>query len=737
MDKLNICFDGRVLYNGYKSGSSRTGIYFVAKNIVQELSKRDINLYLYFEEDNKNISRIISDLDLKIDKSNVFYPNSDFSYIDSFFSPVFAIPDFIDKFQNVSQYTVLYDLIPLLFPEYFEQCSQDWLYNVFDKFNNDKYYFLISQHSKEDFLKYFPDKLDKDKMKVISLSTNSCYKQNTNNKQLRYVKEKYNIPVDKKYLFSLCSLEPRKNLIRTIKTFVEFINKNNIDDLIYVLGGGAWEGFIDALEKEFPDYKKYEDKIIRTGYVDDEDLEILYSNAEWFIYTSEYEGFGMPPLEAMSCGCPVITSNNSSLPEVVGDCAITIDFDSDIQHVEAYEKYYYNEDLRRDMSQKGIDRAKLFSWEKCVDIILNTMYSVEKKKKSKPLVTVITPTFNLIKNGRKDYFIQNIESVKNQTYSNIEHIIIDGVSSDGTLELLEEYQNKKWIKYYFEPDKGIYDAINKGILKANGKYVVCLNSDDFYCSNKAIELEVMKLEENDADACYANTQRVNPQDLSVMCEWGGKENFYPLFGSAPCHQSFMIKTEVMKELGLYDLKYRVSSDNNFIIRMIQNGKKFVGIDVNIVNFRDGGFSNENFDLSYTERVLGFWKEYGQYHRLTKQDSRYLFGHKFKELPLNKAIELGCNIDNSKWQKKYFEILFRYHCENNNQSIQPTPPMQIKPYSKNVKLLGCLLIFKYKQDKKNKKWYFCGLPVFRIKQKNEFERKYYIFAIPVLKIMEKY
>lgn len=63
--------------------------------------------------------------------------------------------------------------------------------------------------------------------------------------------------------------------------------------------------------------------------------------AEWFVYTSQYEGFGLPPLEAIACGCPVIVSNNSSLPEVVGDSCIMIDYDSDEQHIEAYEKYYF------------------------------------------------------------------------------------------------------------------------------------------------------------------------------------------------------------------------------------------------------------------------------------------------------------------------------------------------------------------------------------------------------------
>ena len=118
--------------------------------------------------------------------------------------------------------------------------------------------------------------------------------------------------------------------------------------MVFVLCGGNRGNFMEIIEKEIDNFDKYEDKIIRAGYIDDEDLPVLYSNAEWFVFTSQYEGFGLPPLEAMSCGCPVIASNAASLPEVVGEAGIQIDWDSDEQHIEAYEKYYYDENLRKE-----------------------------------------------------------------------------------------------------------------------------------------------------------------------------------------------------------------------------------------------------------------------------------------------------------------------------------------------------------------------------------------------------
>ena len=124
------------------------------------------------------------------------------------------------------------------------------------------------------------------------------------------------------------------------------------------------------MDSEIAGLGDYSDKIIKAGYIDDEDLAPLYSGAEWFVYTSQYEGFGLPPLEALACGCPVITSNNSSLPEVVGDAGIMIDWDSDEQHIKAYEDYYFHPELREQNRQKGLIRAKQFSWEKTVDLML-------------------------------------------------------------------------------------------------------------------------------------------------------------------------------------------------------------------------------------------------------------------------------------------------------------------------------------------------------------------------------
>ena len=419
--KIKILYDANPLYNGVKKNKGRSGIFYVAFNVFKELILRDdveltllidsqffddvidmlnlefpeykshkINMIIsgvskYYaklkekreqlKKENKKFKKFLLQLFLlpigifckyrnKIRMSAMFkYHN-----FDAFLSPMYKAP------QNVKckKCVILHDLVPKLFPEYHSMRFEEgaWLYDLCQSLNKEDYYFANSDCTKKDFLKYYPA-INPSHITTTLLACDEKFKPADMDAIIK-AKKKYNLP-DKKYVFSLCTLEPRKNLIRAVKTFIEFIKKNNIDDMYFVLGGGHWEMFIDKLKQEITDLGEYQDKIIRAGYIDDEDLAPLYSGAEWFVYTSMYEGFGLPPLEAMSCGCPVITSNNSSLPEVVGDAGIMIDWDSDEQHIEAYEKYYFNKELREQNRQKGLERAKQFSWEKCVNQMMEVM----------------------------------------------------------------------------------------------------------------------------------------------------------------------------------------------------------------------------------------------------------------------------------------------------------------------------------------------------------------------------
>jgi len=186
---------------------------------------------------------------------------------------------------------------------------------------------------------------------------------------IQNIKNKYGIPTDQNYLLSLCTLEPRKNLKLLIAAFKIILPKKNISDLCLVLTGSVgWESDelldeIKSINNEFPF------KIILTGFIPDEDLAPLYSGAFAFIYPSLYEGFGLPVLEAMKCGTAVISSNTSSLPEVVGEAGILINPQKIEELIVGINTLVKNPKLYRELKEKSIVRANNFSWEESGRII--------------------------------------------------------------------------------------------------------------------------------------------------------------------------------------------------------------------------------------------------------------------------------------------------------------------------------------------------------------------------------
>lgn len=423
--KINVLFDATVLENGVAKSAARSGVYFVAYNILLELLKRNelqVSLYsdtsiahLVFEiiksdpklknvvfekysildkliikwellkyrnkveKGNKilrvgiktilNCLKFISDVNNKLNIVDESYEKLYKNY-DVFFSPVFVIPEKIRNIAKLKKYCILYDIIPFIYPENYSDMKDksSWFCKLVNSINKEDHYFAISEYTKQDFIKHV-ENITPEHITTIPLSTGLKYGKINDQNQIDKVKEKYKIPKNKKYLFSLCTLEPRKNLIFAVQNFIEFIKRDNIDDLVFVLGGGHWDIFIQKLNEAIEDAEKYKDKIIKIGYVDDEDMPALYSGAEMFVFPSIYEGFGMPILEAMQCGCPVITSNVTSMPEVIGDCGIQINPKDNEDLINAFHKMYFNEDFKNECIQKGIERAKQFTWKKCVNVI--------------------------------------------------------------------------------------------------------------------------------------------------------------------------------------------------------------------------------------------------------------------------------------------------------------------------------------------------------------------------------
>ncbi len=179
-----------------------------------------------------------------------------------------------------------------------------------------------------------------------------------------------------KYILSVGTLEPRKNLARLVSAYSLLPYNLQKEYQLVLIGAKGWNN--SSLNKTIEDLNLL-DKVIIPGFVSDEDLSYIYNRASVFVYPSLYEGFGLPPLEAMASGVPVITSNKSSLPEVVGKAAILVNPQKEDEIANAIRKILSREKFAKKMIKKGLIQARKFSWEKASKKTLKLIKQVAKK----------------------------------------------------------------------------------------------------------------------------------------------------------------------------------------------------------------------------------------------------------------------------------------------------------------------------------------------------------------------
>lgn len=207
-----------------------------------------------------------------------------------------------------------------------------------------------------------------------------------------------------------------------------------------------------------------------------------------------------------------------------------------------------------------------------------------------------------------------IESVINQTYKEIEYIIIDGGSTDNTVEIIKSY-GKRIDVLVSEKDKGIYDAMNKGILLASGDVIGILNSDDFYKDYNVIEDVMMFFNRNqNLDILYGNLVYVKQNDTAkVIRNWISKKYYNSFFEHAnvPPHPSLFVKKSVYDKMGLFNLKFKIAADYEFMLRVMKSGNlACLYLNRLIVCMRLGGESNKSLKNIYyaNKEVINAWKE---------------------------------------------------------------------------------------------------------------------------------
>jgi glycosyltransferase involved in cell wall biosynthesis len=392
MQQTKVVLDGTIFSECEMRGANRDGMMRLTEDITKELLlKKDVDIsfantvYIakyqdklkrfvqnnYPDYTNKiflkkipSVTNILKWKDLFRTMLPGIMPNSMYKELneyDVFHSFYYPFSSVMQKSKIKKSITFL-DIIPLLLNGY-PQPLVNRTKKIVDS-TRDNYTISISEFSKQDLLNY-DKRIDEKKVFVVPLAASKeLFYQNKNKDDWQIVRQKYNLPEN--YFLSVAGNDSRKNISTVIKSFTKLLLQEGIKDLHLLLTGNGSHNYQMLEELNIP--QNVRAKIfIPVTFIDSKDLAVLYSNAVCFFFMSLYEGFGLPALEAMQCGTPVVVSNTTSLPEVVGDAALTID-PTDVDALcSAMLLVYDSTDLRNHYATASLQRAKQFSWSRCAD----------------------------------------------------------------------------------------------------------------------------------------------------------------------------------------------------------------------------------------------------------------------------------------------------------------------------------------------------------------------------------
>ena len=248
-------------------------------------------------------------------------------------------------------------------------------------------------------------------------------------------------------------------------------------------------------------------------------------------------------------------------------------------------------------------------------------------------ITIITVCYNSV-----SHIEDAINSVFNQDHKSIEHIVIDGDSDDGTQEILKKNEDK--ISFWMsEKDLGIYDAMNKGILKATGDVIGILNSDDFYFNEKVISTVVEEFSDSETDAVFGDLIVVDPNNLDRTVRTYSSKNWHPdkfAKGYMPAHPTFFVRREFYNKYGLFETDYKIAADYEMLIRLLYVFKlNYRYLPLKMVKMRKGGVSSNGVasNITLNNEIIRACRKHGIKTNAFKIYPKYfnkvfeLFNHK--------------------------------------------------------------------------------------------------------------
>lgn len=369
---IKVAFSGDLLLDKFK-----TGIGWLAHNYILELAKSPelecvIQVFWHRKLNEKlNNLKVYDEHGVKIECCEKM-PYALYSKMEKFVKVPYG--NYFKSKQDIMQFfnyivpsgfsgksvVFIHDMVYKIYPEYTKFRTRHSLNMCMpETCKNADHIITISENSKREIHQYL--KVPLERITVIPCAVDhNVYHTNYTEEDIHEVKTKFKI--EGEYFFYLGTIEPRKNLIRLIKAYDLYRNnlEKNINAPKLVLAGGrGW--LCDDIYKRAAS-SLFSDDIMFIGYVSTEDAPKLMKGAIGFTFPSIYEGFGMPPLEAMACGTPVLVTNNSSLPEVVGEAGIYVSADDIKDIAEGLNKLYFDRNDCKRLSDIGIKRAEQFSW---------------------------------------------------------------------------------------------------------------------------------------------------------------------------------------------------------------------------------------------------------------------------------------------------------------------------------------------------------------------------------------
>lgn len=357
----------------------RTGVGWYTYNIIKEISRlkkgNDLIGCVFNFNGRNDLSLQLNDIDIELDTCK-FFPYSIYTrlwdFIPVMYNSLFTKKVDIYHFFNFvvppringKVIVTVHDMVYKRFPETMSKANLKRLdKNLQRSVNRADIVVTVSENSKKEIIEYLD--VSEDKVRVIPNGVDAdIYKKNFSTEELDRVRKKYNLP--NRFILYLGTLEPRKNIEAIVEGFALY-RRHGGDLKLVIAGKKGW--MYDSIFERVKGHS-LENEVIFTGYVDENDKPCIYKMCQLFIFPSFYEGFGIPVIEAMAAGVPVITSNTSSLPEVAGDAAVLVAPDDVNMMEDSIAKIISDDMFRKELILKGKKQCEKFSWKKSAEELL-------------------------------------------------------------------------------------------------------------------------------------------------------------------------------------------------------------------------------------------------------------------------------------------------------------------------------------------------------------------------------